>query len=278
VSATVEERIYATYLDFFEKGERKRRWSVFDDVDWGALADEKPDSDRGLTAETYCGIEMLLPDYVSQGIHLVRRDVGQTWFIATWGYEEAKHGLALREYLTRTGLRTNEELLDFQSQIIERAWTIPFDTPRRMIAYGFLQESTTLLSYKKERAAAIAADLRVLASIYAWIGRDEAAHADFYARLFRIQLENDPDGAIDDLVHVFRHFQMPGRTQLPDFEARAIRMAEVGLNRQSFIAEVWLPALRRLGLSRKDVSRALRRQRQDGDGRAAGGTSVPADR
>src|SRR5581483_7772387 len=33
----MEERLYRIYMEFFEKAERERRWSVFDDVPWDKI-------------------------------------------------------------------------------------------------------------------------------------------------------------------------------------------------------------------------------------------------
>src|SRR5207302_854387 len=109
-SDAFREAVYREYMEFFEKAERNRRWSVFNDIPWDALSPEKNDEGAALLAETFLGVEMYLPDYVSKGINAVRETFGQAWFNANWGYEESKHGFALREYLVRSGQRTQEQM------------------------------------------------------------------------------------------------------------------------------------------------------------------------
>ena len=54
---------------------------------------------------------MYLPDYVSQGINLLRQNFGAAWFAANWGYEESKHALTLRHWLIKSGHRTEDQML-----------------------------------------------------------------------------------------------------------------------------------------------------------------------
>ncbi len=132
LSAASSERIYREYMTFFEKAEKHRRWSVFDDVPW-ELAESCPrDVTLARCAETFIGVEMYLPDYVGKGINLMRDCFGRAWFLANWGYEESKHSLVLREYLRRTGQRTEAEIFAYEQQILAREWNLPFTTIRQM--------------------------------------------------------------------------------------------------------------------------------------------------
>ena len=85
-------------MEFFERAEKNRRWSVFNDIPWDQLDPSVYDEDAALCAETFVGVESYLPDYVSGGINCVRDFFGQAWFSANWAYEESKHALSLREY------------------------------------------------------------------------------------------------------------------------------------------------------------------------------------
>jgi len=106
VSTQLAEKVYREYMTFFEKSQRTRRWSVFNDVPWDKVDACPRDPDLALGAETFGGVEMYLPDYVAQGINTVLDSFGQAWFQANCAYEESKHSLVLREYLMRTGQRT----------------------------------------------------------------------------------------------------------------------------------------------------------------------------
>ena len=99
----LEERLYQEYMTFFEKAERERRWNVFDDIPWDAASTRTRPKSSALCAETFCCVEMYLPDYVAGGINVVRKYFGQAWFQANWAYEESKHSLALMQYLLALG-------------------------------------------------------------------------------------------------------------------------------------------------------------------------------
>ena len=106
-SRALREAFHREFMTFFERAERTRRWNVFTDIAWDRLAGSAQTADPRLVrcAETFCGVEMYLPDYLRAHLDLMRGDYGRAWFAANWGYEEAKHSLALREYLRRSGAR-----------------------------------------------------------------------------------------------------------------------------------------------------------------------------
>ena len=51
-----------------------------------------------------------VPDCSSKGLELVRSIFGAAWFQTRWAFEESKHRLVFREYLTRSGLRSETEV------------------------------------------------------------------------------------------------------------------------------------------------------------------------
>jgi acyl-[acyl-carrier-protein] desaturase len=249
------EKLYRAYMSFFEDAERSRRWRLEDDVPWELAGHCPRDPRLSAAAEAFAGVEMFLPDYVSQGINLVRDRFGQAWFQASWAYEESKHALVLREYLLRTGQRTEEEIFAHERRLLGGRWELPFSTVRQMTLYGALQEMTTFASYKKQEAAARAGGDALLARIYEIVARDEMAHAGFYLKVCKLLLEEDGDGTRADLAHVIRHFRMPATDLIPDWARHEAAMREVGLDRAAFFTEVLLPVLRRLGVDRRELPR-----------------------
>ncbi|MEV8367627.1 acyl-ACP desaturase [Streptomyces niveus] len=226
-SRALREAFHREYMTFFERAERTRRWNLFEDVPWDRL-DEVPRDDRlALCAETFCGVEMFLPDYLREHLSLLAGDYGQAWFAANWGYEEAKHSLVLREYLRRTGQRTEDQLHDYAEQIMARRWRAPHDDPRRMTAYLAVQELTTFVIYRKQRELARRTGDPVLAEVYRFIARDEMAHSRFYQRMLALHLDDD----------------------------RVTVMRTAGVDARVFFTEVVLPLLAALGLSRGDLFR-----------------------
>ncbi|GAA1990899.1 acyl-ACP desaturase [Kitasatospora viridis] len=253
MNRALRESFHREYLTFFEQAERTRRWNPFTDVPWDELADSAPDEQLAQCAETFCGVEMFLPDYLKAHLDTVDRNYGQAWFAANWGYEESKHSLVLREYLHRSGQRTEQQLFDYEETVLSRSWTRPYEDGRQMVVYGAIQELTTFVIYRKQRRLATERGARVLGEVYRLIGRDEMAHSRFYQRLLSLHLDADRDGTLRDLAHVLRTFRMPAEDVLPDYDARIAVMRTAGVDAGVFLREVVLPMLGALGLSRHDL-------------------------
>src|SRR5687767_10427379 len=168
-SDKVREAVYRAFMEFFEKAERNRRWNVFNDIPWEKLDPAKNDADAALLAETFVGVEMYLPDYITGALSLTRETMGQAWFSANWGYEEAKHALALREYLVRSGQRTFEDMMAYEKVILGKTWKPPFTTLRQMTFYAAIQEQATFMMYKHQLDLARGRGDEVLAMIYSHI-------------------------------------------------------------------------------------------------------------
>ena len=256
----IEERLYREYMEFFEKAERERRWNIFNDVPWDKINPNAPD-ELALCAETFASVEMYLPDYVAGGINVVREYFGRAWFQANWGYEESKHALALGEYLMRSGKRTKDQWFDHQNVVLSREWELPFSTARQMTCYGMIQEQATFLIYCKHRDFAKREADECLRTIYDFIARDEIAHTRFYQSVVKILLEEDREGTLSDLAHVFANFEMPGVGLVPDYDTRILQMRDNGgIDRNIFIRKVYLPLLKYVGIDRHEMLAAQRRE------------------
>ena len=254
-SRTLRSAIYREHLRALEKAECTRSWSVFTDIDWSLVGTTPKDDDLALSAETFLGVELFLPDYLAHGIATWRERFGQLLFTASWGADEAKHSIVLRELLLRTGLRTEDELLDYESTLLARRWEPPFESPRQAVLYGLLQEQTTFVNYTKHAVAATERGAALFASIYRIIARDEVAHARFHEAITALLLAEDRAGTLADLAIVLRCFKMPGADLLPDAERRHRVFVQVGIDRGTFVQEIWLPVLKRLGIDRHELPR-----------------------
>jgi acyl-[acyl-carrier-protein] desaturase len=252
-------------MEFFEKAERNRRWNVFNDIPWDEIDLGRKDNDAALLAETFVGVEMYLPDYVAGGINVVRDTFGQAWFNANWAYEESKHAFALREWLVRSGHRTQAQMLEFEKVILGKQWTLPFKTARQMTFYGVIQEQSTFMMYKHQLERARERGDQVLAAIYGHISKDEAAHADFYRKVVALELAEDRPGTITDIAIVFKNFRMPADDLVPDYAVRTQKMRENGgVDRNVFLKEVWFPTLKKLDVTRYEVTQASNELRKNG--------------
>lgn len=253
----LEEKLYKEYLSFFEKAERERRWNVFEDIPWDRV-NKNASEELALCAETFCSVEMYLPDYVAGGINVVRKYFGQAWFQANWGYEESKHSLALMQYLLRSGKRTEEQMTDLRNRIFDKTWNLPFDTARQMTFYGCVQEMATFVIYVKHRERAAAENDECLRTVYDYVARDEIAHTRFYQGVIKVLLEEDRQGTLADMAHVFANFEMPGVGLVPDYDSRILKMREAGIDRAVFIQKVYMPILKFLGVGRHEMLAAQR--------------------
>jgi acyl-[acyl-carrier-protein] desaturase len=254
-SSAVHDKMYDAYLDFFEIAERKRRWNLFDDVPWGELNSAQNSERKATRIETYCAEEFYLPDYTAGSIKVSREIFGAAWFQACWSYEESKHGLVFREYLTRSGMRSHAQFAQFENDIFASKWKLPFTTRRQMACYGALQEAATYLAYKAQKDLAIREGDKVLEAIFAFVSRDEAAHAGFYRAMARIELEEDRSGTISDLAFVVARFQMPGEGLIPNYQER-LRESGAGISTRHFVEHALFPTLKMLGTNRAELKAA----------------------
>ncbi|MCI0342979.1 MAG: acyl-ACP desaturase [Planctomycetales bacterium] len=276
MTTRIEEKLYRIYWEFFEKAERERRWSVFDDIPWDKVNQEASE-DLALCAETFCCVELYLPDYITYALGVVRNSFGQSWFQANWGYEESKHALSLGEYLVRSGKRTKDQLHDLHNRIFSKQFVGKYPTAIGGTCYGIVQEMATFLIYCKHRARAAAEGDECLRTIYNLIARDEIAHAHFYGDAIKVFLESDREGTLEHLVHVMQTFEMPGVDIVPDYDSRILKMREAGIDSTVFNRKVFQPILSYLSVTRDEMRKArLSLKAKDDKRRPKEGVSAPA--
>ena len=261
ISKALNEKFYREYMTFFEHAERARRWNPFQDVDWEQVRAAPKNDKLALCAETFCGVELYLPDYVDGHIHLFRDNFARAWFAANWGYEESKHALTLQQFLIKSGQRTEDQMHEFSNRILANKWVPPFDDARQMTVYGSVQEMTTFVIYKKQQVLAEAEAQPGLAGIYKLIAKDEMAHCQYYMTILQHYLDDDREGTLKDISHVFYNFTMPAYDLVPDYESRVEVMRTAGIDRGVFLTEVWGPVLKRLKLTRHDLPKPPKVQR-----------------
>ena len=141
-SPEVLARIYRLFREYFDKAEKKRRWSLKDDIPWHTV---NPHLDPAIAdiVETFCVVELYLPDYLSKLIPQVRANRGRAWMLANWGYEECKHSMAFGDWLARSGHRSDEQLADMEAMTFSYEWQLPYDNALGMVIYTMFQERAT---------------------------------------------------------------------------------------------------------------------------------------
>ena len=247
-----KDKFYRAYMDFFETAERKRRWNMFEDVPWDQLSSETNTEQRAIRIETYCAEEMYLPDYNIAGVEMTRGVFGLAWFQTAWSLEESRHGLVLREYLLRSGLRSPAQIDKLENDVFSRSWKVPFATRRQMSCYGAIQEAATYLAYRAQKDRADLEDDRPLAAIFFLLSRDEAAHAGFYREIIEIEMAEDRIGTIRDLAYVIANFKMPGDGLIPNYQEN-LRIGEGGISARLFYTRAIVPMLKQLGTTRDEL-------------------------
>jgi acyl-[acyl-carrier protein] desaturase len=261
VSATLENRFYDLYLEYFHKAEAHRRWNLLNDIPWNEI---KRDPDPTITRimEAYMAVELYLPDYTSKILHLIRASRGRAWFQANWGYEESKHSLALEMWLTRSGARTDAEMRAFEEEILAREWNLPYETPLEMIIYTVFQEYATKLNYQGLRRFARESGDAALDKVLALLARDEVGHFEFFKNGVLIHMDQDRDKVLEGLDRVISTFRMPAADIIPDWDTRdqLIRDTRIFDNR-IFTHEVVFPVLKALKIDRNEFRRARQRLR-----------------
>ena len=251
----LEGALWQLYRDFFDKAERKRRWIITDDIPWD-------ECNRGLdpvvadVVESFCAIELYLPDYTSKILPIVRRSKGRAWFYANWGYEESKHSLALSDWLLKSGHRTDEQMVDLETKVFEREWNLPRDSHLGMLAYAMVQEQATFLGYRnlRSRVRARGGD-PALEKLLGFVSVDEKAHHGFFRDCFELYLKCDRPTALAALRSVLNQFQMPAiHDLLEDSQRRIAAVRELELfNEEIFFRDVYQHVLTALGITRSEL-------------------------
>ncbi|HUA35213.1 MAG TPA: acyl-ACP desaturase [Candidatus Binataceae bacterium] len=255
MNPSFRDSTYRIYLEFLETAEKKRRWSIFDDIPWDKLDAARSSDSIADSVEIYCSEELYVPDYVAKALEILRTSFGMAWFQTQWAAEETRHGLVFREYLTRSGQRSADEFATLEGDLFSKTWQLPYKTPRRMVCYGALQESVTYVAYKVQKDRARETGDQVLEAIFHFVGRDEAAHSGFYREILELELSQDRAGTVADLAHVLATFKMPGDGLIANYRER-LHSSGAGVSPRVFIERVVLPLLATLKIERQELKHA----------------------
>ena len=247
-STGLEEAYYRLFRDFFDKAEKKRRWSIRYDIPWDKVnRDLNPAV--GDVLETFCAVELYLPDYIDKAMPMLRKSRGRAWFHANWGYEEAKHSMAMGDWLIASGQRTEDQLREVETQVGAYEWNLPQDSAIGMVLYGMTQELATFLHYRNLRHHAENEGDPALSKLLTLICVDERAHHDFYKQVTKMYLDRDRDGTIEELRRVVQTFKMPAVDMLAEGRKRVQAIRELKIfDEDIFFRDVVRPLLEGLGI------------------------------
>jgi acyl-[acyl-carrier-protein] desaturase len=251
----MEGALWRLYRDYFDNAEKKRRWNIREDVPWDQC---NPNLDPVIAdvVETFCCVELYLPDYVAKVIPLVRNSMGRAWFYANWGYEESKHSIVLNDWLLRSGHRTDEYMADLGEKVFAREWNLPQGDALGMLAYAMVQEHATFVNYRNLRQRVIArGGDPALEKILTLVIKDEAAHYGLFKSFVELFMRLDRDAILAALRPVLNQFQMPAIHDLLDESAtRIARIRELEIfNEEIFFRDVYAHILNVLGVTKAEL-------------------------
>ena len=209
--------------------------------------------------ESFCAVELYLPDYLVHAMPWSRPSRASTWFYANWGYEESKHSLALHDWLLKSGLRSEERMADLEGEIFRHPWQLPHDNVVAMLAYAMVQERATALNYRnlRRRTRERGGD-PALERLLTLLAVDEQTHHNFFLSSVRLFLGRDRDGTLEQLRRVMHAFAMPAIYGLADGRQRVARIKELAIfNDELYVREVYLPILEDLGVRRSEMRNRL---------------------
>jgi acyl-[acyl-carrier-protein] desaturase len=249
-----ERAQWKLYREFFDQSERRRRWSIEKDIPW-TQCNKNLDPAIVDVVESFCAVELYLPDYLVHAMPASRPSRARTWFYANWGYEESKHSLALNDWLRKSGARSEERMTDLEGQIYQHPWQLPFDNMLAMLAYAMVQERATALNYRNlRRQVQEHGGDPALERLLTLLSVDEQAHHRFFLESVQLYLARDRDATLEQLRRVMLGFAMPAIYGLADGRQRVAHIKELDIfNDNLYYQDVYLPVLADLGLQRADM-------------------------
>jgi acyl-[acyl-carrier-protein] desaturase len=264
-SPELERAFWAMYRDFFDKAEKKRRWSIRDDIPWDQC-NRNLDPAVADVVESFCAVELYLPDYTSKILPVVRPSKGRVWFYANWGYEESKHSLALGDWLLKSGQRTDEQMTDLEQRIFQWEWNLPHDNHLGMLIYAMVQERATGLNYRNlRRSAETRGGDPALGQLLKLVAIDEQAHYHFFEECVSLYLKDNRATTLEQMRRVMNNFAMPAIDDMADGRRRvaAIKALKV-FDEDIYYRDIYLPILANLGVDRSEMRNRLPNRKSAG--------------
>jgi acyl-[acyl-carrier-protein] desaturase len=251
----VAAKIYRLYREYFDRAEKKRRWSLKDDIPW-QKCNNALDPAIADVVQTFCCVELYLPDYLGKLLPQVRANRGRAWMLANWGYEESKHSMALGDWLLRSNARSDEQMTDIEREVFAYEWDLPHDNAKAMVCYTMVQELATWLHYYNLRAIIGEKGDPALYQVLTLVSIDERAHYDFFRKVVQLYLEDDRAGTLEQLRRVLNNFAMPAVHLLYDGRQRVQAVKELRIfDYDIYYYKVFEPIISALGVTKAELRR-----------------------
>jgi len=247
-------RFNQLYREFFDRAERNaagRSATTF--LESGESLDPAPIAD---VVESFCAVEMYLPDYIAKALPMIRKNKGWAWFHANWGYEESRHSLALGDWLLRSGMRTDEQMADLEDMVFQQEWEPPQDSAHGMLIYANGAGVGDLAALPQPARACPGPRRPALTTLLQFIAVDEKAHHAFYRSIVQVFMEIDRKETLEQLRRVLLGFRMPAVHLLAESQKRVQTIKDLNIfDEDMFLHDVYQPILEVLGIKASDLRR-----------------------
>ncbi|WP_326590251.1 acyl-ACP desaturase [Streptomyces brevispora] len=184
-----------------------------------------------------------LPGYHGDFAGTLGRDAAWGEWTNRWTAEEARHGIALRDYLVVTRA---VDPVDLERRRLAHMAAGSGGSPGGVLetlAYVTFQELATRVSHRNTGSAT---GCPIAERLLARIAADENLHMLFYRNLLDAALDRAPDDAMVAIRDMLLDFRMPGESQ-PDFARFSMMIAMAGIyDLQLHHEKVVMPVLRHL--------------------------------
>jgi len=205
-------------------------WSRGRDFAFLGGEDWRPeDSPLDPVARTAMTVNLLtednLPSYHREIATRFGRDGAWGEWVGRWTAEEARHGIALRDYLVVTRGVDPVELERLRMLHMSAGYDSGDKTPLQTIAYVSFQELATRVSHRNTGAAT---GCPIAEQLLQRIAGDENLHMVFYRNLVAAALDIAPDETMRAICDEVIGFAMPG-AGMPDFTRNSVTIAKAGI-------------------------------------------------
>ena len=207
-------------------------WTLGTDFDGplGGQAWEPAQSSIDEVARTALVVNLLTEDNLPSYHREIDKSFGAdgawgTW-IGRWTAEEARHGAAIRDYLTVTRAVDPKALEDERMVHMTAGFNSPYELDlAHTVSYVSFQELATRIAHRN--TGRHSGD-PVCEALLARIAVDENLHMLFYRNVAAAGLERDPDMMVCAVRDVALHFAMPG-AGVEGYTRRALTIAMGGI-------------------------------------------------
>jgi acyl-[acyl-carrier-protein] desaturase len=213
-------------------------WQPHDYVPWSRGRDfaflggedwRPEDSPLDPVARTAMTVNLLtednLPSYHREIATRFGRDGAWGEWVGRWTAEEARHGIALRDYLVVTRGVDPVELERLRMLHMTAGYDSGDKTPLQTIAYVSFQELATRVSHRNTGAAT---GCPIAEQLLQRIASDENLHMVVYRNLVAAALDIAPDETMRAICDEVTGFAMPG-AGMPDFTRNSVTIAKAGI-------------------------------------------------